>query len=61
MKTIINRVSYIKEVVVVHIILVKPSVMQKLDVMKKIIQLNTFEATSTTVFNGLSCQMLQKC
>ena len=51
---------------VVHVTLMKPNVMQKLDGMNKIIQLkvqnhqNTFEETSATVFHGLSFQMLQK-
>ena len=50
----------------VHVTLVKPSVMRKLDGMNIIIQLkvqnhqNTFEATSTTILHGLSFQMLQK-
>ena len=51
---------------VVHVTLMKPDVMQKVDGMNKIIQLkvqnhqNTFEETSATVFYGLSFQMLQK-
>ena len=64
---IINRVISIKEfVLVVHVTLVKPNVMQKLDGMNIIIQLkvqnhqNTFEATLTTVLHELSFQMLQK-
>ena len=62
-----NRVLSIKEIVlVVHVTLVKPHVMQKLDGMNIIIQLknqnlkDTFEATSTTVLLGLSFQILQK-
>ena len=62
-----NRVLSIKEIVlVVHVTLVKPNVMQKLDGMNIIIQLknqnlkDTFEATSTTVLLGLSFQILQK-
>ena len=53
-------------VLVVHIIVVKLNVMQKLDGMNIIIQLkiqshqNTCEPTSTTILNGLSFQMLQK-
>ena len=53
-------------VLVVHVTLVKPNVMRKLDGMNIIIQLkiqnhqNTFEATSTTLLHGLSIQMLQK-
>ena len=45
---------------VVHVALVKPDVMQKLDVMNIIMQLNvqnhqnTFEATSTTILHWLS-------
>ena len=57
----------IREIVlVVHVTLVKPKVMPKLDEMNIIIQLkvqnhqNTFEATSTTIIHGLSFQMLQK-
>ena len=51
---------------VVHVTLVKQSVMGKLDGMNIIIQpkvqnhQNTFEATSTTILHGLSFQMLQK-
>ena len=51
---------------VVHVALVKPDVMQKLDVMNIIMQLNvqnhqnTFEATSTTILHELSFQMLRK-
>ena len=62
-----NRVLSIKEIVlVVHVTLVKPNVMQKLDGMNIIIQLknqnlkDTFETTSTTVLLGLSFQILQK-
>ena len=62
-----NCVLSIKGVVlVVHVTLVKPNVMQKLDGMNIIIQLkvqnhqNTFEATLTTVLHELSFQMLQK-
>ena len=62
-----NRVLSIKEIVlVVHVTLVKPNVMQKLDGMNIIIQLknqnlkDTFEATSTTILLGLSFQILQK-
>ena len=62
-----NRVLSIKEIVlVVHVTLVKPNVMQKLDGLNIIIQLknqnlkDTFEATSTTVLLGLSFQILQK-
>ena len=53
-------------VLVVHVTLVKPNVMQKLDGMNIIIQLKvqkhqkTFEATLTTILRGLSFQMLQK-
>ena len=53
-------------VLVVHVTLVKPNVMQKLDGMNIIIQLkvqnhqNNFEATSTTILHGPSFQMLQK-
>ena len=53
-------------VLVVHVTLVKPNVMRKLDGMNIIIQLkiqnhqNTFEATSTTILHGLSFQILQK-
>ena len=64
---ITNRVLSIKEIVlVVHVTLVKPNVMRKLDGMNIIIQLkvqnhqNTFEATSTTILHELSFQMLQK-
>ena len=59
-------VIYKGDVLVVHVILVKPNVMRKLDGMKIIIQLkvqnhqNTFRATSTTILHGLSFQMLQK-
>ena len=55
----------IKDIIlVVHVTLVKPNVMQKLNRMNIIIQLkvqnnqNTFEATSTTILHGLSFQML---
>ena len=50
----------------VHVTLVKPNVMRKLDGMNIIIQLkvqnhqNTFEAISTTILHGPSFQMLQK-
>ena len=64
---ITNRVLSIKEIVlVVHLTLVKPNVMQKLNGMNIIIQLkvqnhqNTFEAISTTILHWLSFQMLQK-
>ena len=57
----------IKEIVlVVHVTLVKPNVMRKLDGKNIIIQLkiqnhqNTFEATSTTILHGLLFQLLQK-
>ena len=57
----------IKEItLVVHVTLMKPNVMRKLDGMNIIIQLkvqnhqNTFEATSTTILHGPSFQMLQK-
>ena len=66
-KAIINRVLSTKGIVlVVHVTLVKPNVMQKLDEMNIISQLkvqnhqNTFEATSTTILHGLSFLMLQK-
>ena len=66
-KTIINRVLSIKEfVLVVHVTLVNPKVMQKLDGMNMIIKLkvqnhqNTYDVTSTTVLQWLSFQMLQK-
>ena len=66
-KKIINRVLSIKEfVLVVHLTLVKPNVMQKLDGMNIIIQLKvqnhqyTFDVTSTTILHGLSFQMFQK-
>ena len=66
-KKIINRVLSIKEfVLVVHLTLVKPNVMQKLDGMNIIIQLKvqnhqyTFEGTSTTILHGLSFHMFQK-
>ena len=64
---IINCVLSIQRIaLVVHLRLVKPNVMQKLDGMDIIIQLkvqnheNTFEVTSTTILHGLSYQMLQK-
>ena len=50
----------------VHVTLVKPSIMQRLDGIKAIIQLkvqnhqNTFETILTTVYYWLSFQMLQK-
>ena len=50
----------------VHVTLVKPNLMRKLDRMNIIIQLQvqnhqkTFEATLATVLHGLSFQMLQK-
>ena len=50
----------------VHITMVKPGVMQKLDGINIIIQLkvqnhqNNFEATSATIIHGLSFQLLQK-
>ena len=50
----------------VHVTLVKPNVMRKLDGMNIITQLkvqnhqNTLEATSTTILHGPSFQMLQK-
>ena len=53
-------------VLVVHVTLAKPNVMQKLDVMNKIIELkvqshrNTFETTLTTVLHGFLFQILQK-
>ena len=57
----------IKEIVlVVHVTLVKPNVMRKLDGMKITIQLkvqnhqNTFVVTSATILHGPSSQMLQK-
>ena len=58
----------IKEIVlVVHVTLVKPNVMQRLNGMNVIIiQLkvqnhrNTFETISTTVLHGLLFQMIQK-
>ena len=63
----INCVLSIKAIVlVVHITLVKPNVIQRLDGMNIIIQLkvqnhhNTFKATSTTILYGVSFQMLQK-
>ena len=66
-KTITNRVLSIQGIVVmVHVALVKPNVMRKLDGMNIIIQIKVqnrqsiFEATSTTILHGLSFQMLQK-
>ena len=56
-------VTYKGIVLVVHVTLVKPNLMQKLDGMNIIIQSksqNTFEATSTTILQGLPFQMLQK-
>ena len=57
-----------KEIVLmVHITLLKPTIMQKLDGMNIIIQLkvqnhrNTFETISTTVLHGLLFQMLKNC
>ena len=53
-------------VLAVHVTLVKPKVMQKLDGMNIIIQLkvqnhqSTSETTSTTILHALSFQMLQK-
>ena len=65
-KTIMNRVLSIKGIVLVaHVTLVNPHVMQKLNGMN-IIQLkvenyqNTFEASSITILHGLSFQILQK-
>ena len=62
---IINHAVSIKEIVlVVHVTLVKPNVMRKLDGINIIIQQkaqnhqNTFQATSTTILDGLS---FQKC
>ena len=59
-KTNVNCVLSTKRIVlVVHVTLVKPNMMQKLDGMNIIIQLkaqnnqNTFEATSTTVLHEL--------
>ena len=56
-----------KEIVlVVHVTLVKPNVMQKLDGMNMIILLKvqsdrkTFKAISTTVLYGMSFQKLKK-
>ena len=66
-KAVINRVLSTKRIVlVVHVTLVKPNVMQKLDEMNIITQLkvqnhqNTFETTSITILHGLSFLMLQK-
>ena len=57
-KTVANRVLPIKEIVLVlHVTLVKPNVIQKLDGINIIVQLkvqnhyNTFEATSTTILH----------
>ena len=50
----------------VHVTLVKPNLIQKLDGMKVTIHLKvqnhqkTFKATSTTILYGLSFEMLQK-
>ena len=55
-----------KFVLVVHVTLVKPSAMQKLDGINIIIHLNvqdhqnTLNAKSSTALHGLSFQMLQK-
>ena len=64
---ITNCVLSSKEIVfVVHVTLVKPNLMRKLDRMNIIIQLQvqnhqkTFEATLATILHGLSFQMLQK-
>ena len=66
-KMITNCVLSSKEIVfVVHVTLVKPNLMRKLDRMNIIIQLQvqnhqkTFEATLATILHGLSFQMLQK-
>ena len=66
-KTITNGVLSIQGIVVtVHVALVKPNVMRKLDGMNIIIQIKVqnrqsiFEATSTTILHGLSFKMLQK-
>ena len=66
-KTITNRVLSIQGIVVmVHVALVKPNVMRKLDGMNIIIQIkvqnhqNIFETTSTTILHGLSFQILRK-
>ena len=53
-------------VLVVHVTLVKPNVIQMLDGMNMIIHLkvqthqNVSEATSTTILHGLSLKMLEK-
>ena len=67
LKTIINHMLSTKEfILMVHVSLGKPNVMQKLDEINIIIQLkvqnhkNTFDVTSTTVLCGLSFQMLQQ-
>ena len=67
MKAVINGVLSIKDIVlVVHVTLVKPSAMQKLDGINMLIQRkaqnhrNIFEKTSNSVLNGLSFQMLRK-
>ena len=67
MKAVINGVLSIKDIVlVVHVTLVKPSAMQKLDGINMLIQRkaqnnrNIFEKTSNSVLNGLSFQMLPK-
>ena len=66
-KMITNCVLSIKKIVpMVHVTLVKPNIMQKLDGMNIIIQLkfqnhqSTFESTSTSILHELSFQMLQK-
>ena len=66
-KTITNGVLSIQGIVVtVHVALVKPNVMRKLDGMNIIIQIkvqkhqNIFETTSTTILHGLSFQILRK-
>ena len=66
-KTITNGVLSIQgSVVTVHVALVKPNVMRKLDGMNIIIQIkvqnhqNIFETTSTTILHGLSFQILRK-
>ena len=64
---IANRVLSIKEVsLVVHMILIKPKVMQKLDGINIIIQLkvqnhqNNSDATSAVALQVMSFQMLRK-
>ena len=53
-------------VLVIHVTLVKPNVIQMLDGMNMIIHVkvqthqNAFEATSTTILHGLSLKMLEK-